>query len=136
MSTSLANLRVLLVDDDADTLELSQLVLEGAGANVETARSVSEAVTAFRRFTPSVVVSDWNLDDGDGADLLATLATIHNGFHAIAVSGSAKADKEADALAAGFQRYLVKPITGEALRSAVGDAAALTRSGERARDAG
>ncbi|MEO8796420.1 MAG: response regulator, partial [Polyangiaceae bacterium] len=93
MSISLANLRVLLVDDDADTLELSQLVLEGAGANVETARSVSEAVTAFRRFTPNVVVSDWNLGDGNGADLLATLATIHGGFHAIAVSGSSKADK-------------------------------------------
>lgn len=136
MSTSLANLRVLLVDDDADTLELSQLVLEGAGANVETARSVSEAVTVFRRFTPDVVVSDWNLDDGNGADLLATLETIHDNFQAIAVSGSAKADKEASALAAGFRRYLVKPITGETLRSAVGDAAALAKSGERARVTG
>ncbi|HEX7667241.1 MAG TPA: response regulator [Polyangiaceae bacterium] len=123
MPSSLAHLRVLLVDDDADTLELSQLVLEGAGAKVEAARSVAEAVSAFKRSSPDVVVSDWNLDDGDGASLLNALKALGNGFRAIAVSGSAKADKEADALAVGYHRYLVKPISGEMLRGAVGEAA-------------
>src|SRR5271155_6109011 len=62
--------RVLVVDDDADTREVLTAVLELSGALVSTAESAAEAMRAFERDPPRLLISDIGLPDEDGFSLL------------------------------------------------------------------
>jgi DNA-binding response OmpR family regulator len=102
-------LRVLLVDDHADTAELLRMLLSRRGFEVTTARSVASALVAAEASPIDVLVSDIGLTDGNGCDLLRQLRAI-GPLPAIALSGR---DREADvqsARDAGFDEYLGKPV--------------------------
>jgi DNA-binding response OmpR family regulator len=102
-------LRVLLVDDHADTAELLRMLLVRRGFEVTTARSVASALVAAESTPVDVLVSDIGLADGSGCDLLKQLRAIRP-LPAIALSGR---DREADvqsARDAGFDEYLGKPV--------------------------
>jgi CheY-like chemotaxis protein len=70
MSSSIARLRILLVDDDLLTLECFYLYLERQQAEVRTARSVSEALLQMQSWHPNFVVTDLSLPDQDGYQLI------------------------------------------------------------------
>src|SRR5262249_28267364 len=57
-TVSLPGLRVLVVDDDADTLDLFSRVLGETGAELRTARSTTEALQAFESWRPHLLISD------------------------------------------------------------------------------
>ena len=102
-------LRVLLVDDHADTAELLRMLLSRRGFEVTTARSVASALIAAEASSIDVLVSDIGLTDGNGCDLLRQLRAL-GPLPAIALSGR---DREADvqsARDAGFDEYLDKPV--------------------------
>lgn len=102
-------LRVLLVDDHADTAELLRMLLSRRGFEVTTARSVASALVAAEASPIDVLVSDIGLADGNGCDLLRQLRAV-GPLPAIALSGR---DREADvqsARDAGFDEYLGKPV--------------------------
>ncbi|MEP7121109.1 MAG: response regulator [Byssovorax sp.] len=102
-------LRVLLVDDHADTAELLRMLLSRRGFEVTTARSVASALAAAEASPVDVLVSDIGLADGNGCDLLRQLRAL-GPLPAIALSGR---DREADvqsARDAGFDEYLGKPV--------------------------
>lgn len=102
-------LRVLLVDDHADTADLLRMLLVRRGFQVTTARSVASALAAAESAPVDVLVSDIGLADGSGCDLLRQLRAI-SPVPAIALSGR---DREADvqsARDAGFDEYLGKPV--------------------------
>ena len=102
-------LRVLLVDDHADTAELLRMLLSRRGFEVTTARSVASALIAAEASSIDVLVSDIGLTDGNGCDLLRQLRAL-GPLPAIALSGR---DREADvqsARDAGFDEYLGKPV--------------------------
>ena len=102
-------LRVLLVDDHADTAELLRMLLSRRGFEVTTARSVATALAAAEATPIDVLVSDIGLADGNGCDLLRQLRATRP-LPAIALSGR---DREADvqtAREAGFDEYLGKPV--------------------------
>lgn len=102
-------LRVLLVDDHADTADLLKMLLVRRGFEVTTARSVASALAAAESTPIDVLVSDIGLADGSGCDLLKQLRAIRP-IPAIALSGR---DREADvqsARDAGFDEYLGKPV--------------------------
>jgi signal transduction histidine kinase len=105
--------RVLIVDDEADTRQVLRLVLEQAGAVVVTASSADEAREAFRRVRPDVLLCDIGLGTEDGYALLGALRELpHEGgraLHAIALTGYAKPEDRARALSAGFELHLAKP---------------------------
>lgn len=122
---TLEGVRILLVDDYANSADLYQLVLEQLGATVTVAYSVGEALDAFDRALYDVVVSDISLPDGDGYDLLQTIRdhASKRGRSIPAIALTARAfpkDREA-ALAAGFAKHCPKPCTPNALAEAVAE---------------
>lgn len=106
----LRGLRVLVVDDDADTREGLRLALEIYGASVTTAESASAALAAFAAQRPDAIVSDIGMPGGTGLDLVRTLREQGGDVLAIAISGYASREDRAAALAAGFSEHLTKPV--------------------------
>lgn len=112
----LCDLRVLVVEDNVDSLDVLTVALETQGATVATATSVAEAIRKFAAEPAlDLLISDINLPDEDGFELIRwvrSLPAAEGGdVLAIAVTGYAAARDTENILAAGFQRYLAKPIT-------------------------
>jgi CheY-like chemotaxis protein len=104
---------ILVIDDDADLLELMRHALEHRGARVDTVQTAAAALSKLRDQSYDVLVSDLGLPDQDGLALMQEArARGHLGpsLRAVALTGYAS---EADARlckAAGFELHLVKPI--------------------------
>ena len=107
-SVSLGSMRILLVEDEPDTRDFLRQLLEGHGAVVETAASAHEALDAFRRQPPDVLISDIGLPEVDGYDLMDQIrrSGLPEGrsIPAIALTAYARAEDRTRALNAGFQR--------------------------------
>ena len=110
----LEGLRCLLVDDDADTQDLMLFVLEERGAVVSVAGSADEAMVRLAEASHDVLISDIGLPHTDGMSLIRAvrdLAPERGGsIPAVAVTGYARVQDKNDALRAGFQAHLAKPI--------------------------
>ncbi|MEO8799797.1 MAG: response regulator [Polyangiaceae bacterium] len=117
----LHGLRILIVDDDAATLALNDIVLRRAGANTYLASSIPAAVEAFRTKRPEMILCDLNLGTPtDGYNLLQSLSEFFGAdIVAVALSGMPKETAGPRALAAGFRSYVEKPTTPEALTKAI-----------------
>ncbi|HLL70722.1 MAG TPA: ATP-binding protein [Pyrinomonadaceae bacterium] len=111
---SLEGLRVLVVDDEADTLRLLRTVLERCGTEVTTAGSVAEALAAFAASKPDVLISDIGMPETDGYELIGKLRAAESGSNAripaIALTAYARVEDRVRALNAGFQVHVPKPI--------------------------
>jgi signal transduction histidine kinase/ActR/RegA family two-component response regulator len=111
----LDGLCILVVDDYRDSREMIGMVLEQYGAEIRLTGSLREALDVFSRTRIDVVVSDIGMPQGDGYDLLACLRAAERKDGAAPVPAVAltaygsKEDRE-QALAAGFQVHLVKPV--------------------------
>ena len=120
---SIAGRRVLLVDDDADTLRMLSEVLSEQSAVVESANSVQEAIEILDRFQAHVVVSDLAMPEKDGYSLIETIRgreTEATGLlHAIALTALVRIEDRARALSAGFNMFLAKPVQPNELISAI-----------------
>lgn len=108
--------RVLLVDDEAATREVMRSILDSSGAVVETASTVAEALERAVTFGPDVIVTDIAMPGEDGFDFLRRLSAP---TPVIAITGKSQATDRDAILAAGFRRYLRKPIEPEELIRAV-----------------
>jgi PAS domain S-box-containing protein len=124
----LQGVRVLVVDDDTDTLELIKVTLEFQGAAVKTASSAREALNILERWIPAVLVSDIGMPDQDGYSLIRNLRLAERAptIPALALTGYARQDDATRAHKAGYHMHLAKPITPEGLVEAV---AILARKG-------
>lgn len=112
-SQRLVGLRVLLVDDDPDALELLSLVVGRDGAEVLVASSASEAFELVQKRQPHVIVSDIGMPGEDGNDLLRRVRALSREAGgetpAIALTAFAQPRDQDVALQAGFNAYLAKP---------------------------
>jgi CheY-like chemotaxis protein len=110
----LAGASILLVDDEPDTRDLLQAVLEGAEAVVTTASSAAEGLAALRASPPDVLVSDIGMPGETGYDLIRqvrALSPAEGGrTPAIALTAYARAEDRTRALTTGFDHYLAKPV--------------------------
>jgi two-component system, chemotaxis family, CheB/CheR fusion protein len=110
----LRGLRVLLVDDDAETLEAVTEMLRVHGANVITARSAAEALRAAQETPPQVIVSDIAMPGTDGYGLIRSIRALpapeQANVPAIALTAAAGANGRKRSLEAGFQEHLEKPV--------------------------
>ncbi len=120
---ALVGKRILVVDDDADTREMLAIILESSGAVVATAETSMEALAAWQKARPDVLISDLGLPGDDGHALLRQLRALPSAFGAdvpaIALTGR---DSDADvehAGRAGFCEHLTKPVSLEAVLAAV-----------------
>ena len=110
-SLQLTGIRVLLVDNDADSLELVSYALTHAGAAVTIARSGREALALLKRQSPDVVLTDLQMPEFDGFDLLEEMGRgTESAVPAIAMTARAKVGDRARAIGAGFSGYIAKPI--------------------------
>ena len=120
-------MRVLVVDDEADTRDLLRLILEKRGADVMTAGSAREALAALEEYEPDVLVSDLRMPEKDGYSLVRELRTKEHLRHmpAVAVTAYYSAlEDQAVVLAAGYQARLAKPVEPDGLVAAVAELAA------------
>jgi CheY-like chemotaxis protein len=109
----LHGLTILLVDDDTDTRDLYEVVLQNAGASVVAVASAAAAVERLSTERFSVLISDVAMPVEDGYSLIACVRaaeTDHARIPAIAVTGFARAEDRTRALASGFQQCLSKPV--------------------------
>jgi len=120
----LSGLHVLIVDDDQDTLELLSAALTQRSATVTTASSAAEAISALKLFRPDVLISDIARPGEDGYELIEKVIALNvvPAIPAIAITAYAKQEDKERALAAGFQRYLAKPVELGELITAVAEA--------------
>jgi signal transduction histidine kinase/response regulator RpfG family c-di-GMP phosphodiesterase len=119
----LSGLRVLVVDDDDDTREVLRQVLSAHRAEVRIAATVREAVAELDAARPHVLVSDIAMPGEDGYDFIDCVRRRGpergGAVPALALTAHARAEDQARALAAGFQRHAAKPIDPAELVRAV-----------------
>jgi len=110
----LEKLRVLLIDDDDDTLALVSEILRMYGADVSAVPSVSEALLELARRLPDVIVSDIAMPVEDGYSFIRKVRALQPALGgqvpAIALTAYAGATEAQRALDAGFQVHVAKPV--------------------------
>jgi CheY-like chemotaxis protein len=111
---SLAGLRVLVVDDEADAREIVSAILVQAGAEVATAASVPQAIDLIDQWMPDILISDIGMPNEDGYDLIRKVRTRSSDkqgqIPAIALTAYARTQDRLKVLSAGYQMHVPKPI--------------------------
>ncbi len=114
-------LKILLVDDNEDGLMMVEMLLSSMGHEVVSTSRPREVMARARALQPDVCILDIGLPDIDGLELAGMLQADPITRHAVlmAMSGYGQdADRRA-ALAAGFDRYFVKPVDADELAEAL-----------------
>ena len=108
----LTGLRVLVVDDEPDTLDLLRRVLGDSQAQVAAAPSVEAALATLGAFNPHVLISDVSMPGRDGYELIRAVRSTTGPEHlpAAALTAYARPEDAARAREAGFQMHLSKPV--------------------------
>ena len=119
----LANLRVLVVDDEADMRDLISAILEQTGAEIKVVTSAIEVLETLHSYKPDILISDIGMPEMDGYELLRQIKRLPpeqgGSVPAIALTAYAGEVNQQQALAAGFQRHMAKPVEPEALVKAI-----------------
>ncbi|MEH2068168.1 MAG: response regulator [Nostoc sp.] len=114
VSTPLAGLKVLVVDDEADTRNFLSFMFEDYGAVATAVASVDEALAVVEQAKPDILISDIGMSEQDGYTLIRKLRSLEpekgGGIPAIALTAYTREEDRLQALAAGFQQHLSKPI--------------------------
>ena len=110
-SPRLLDVRVLVVDDNRDQLDILQTVLRRAGARVVTARTAQEAFDAFQADPPDVVLSDLAMPSVTGYMLIRRIRTARVGsdIPVVAITAFHESEHRQKAIDAGFNAWLAKP---------------------------
>jgi CheY-like chemotaxis protein/nitrogen-specific signal transduction histidine kinase len=119
----LTDIRVLIIDDEPDSRELLAVILAQARAEVMSVASAAEFLKALESFQPDVVVSDIGMPEVDGYTLLRQVRSLSpkqgGQIPAIALTAYAGEIDRQQAIAAGFQRHITKPIEPDQLVVAI-----------------
>ncbi|AKG23954.1 hybrid sensor histidine kinase/response regulator [Calothrix sp. 336/3] len=119
----LQGLRVLVVDDDIDTRNFILTALQKSGAEVTAVDSSDSAFTVMQQLIPDVLVSDIGMPGQDGYSLIRQIRNLtpeQGGIiPAIALTGYVREEDINQALAAGFQMYIPKPVEPSILINSV-----------------
>jgi PAS domain S-box-containing protein len=113
----------LVVEDDADARELTKRILLDVGATVVEASSAEEALSVVDAAKPNILISDIGMARQDGYQLVRRLrAAGHSAdtLPAIALTAFARNEDRSEALAAGFQDHLIKPLEPQTLLARIG----------------
>ena len=134
-SVRLETVKVLVVDDDAASLDYFSFALETCGAVVSMATSAREALEMVSRVSPDVILSDIAMPGEDGYALIAkvrSLPAAEGGrIAAAALTAYATAEDRARVLRAGYQGHFAKPVEPGQLVSAVAALAERAAAGPR-----
>ena len=117
MAVAASPLRVLIVDDNADSAESMAVLLKMDGHAVRTAADGPGALAIAAEFAPQAVILDVGLPQMDGYEVARRLRSLDacRSSLVIALTGYGRAEDRTCALAAGFDEHIVKPADPEAL---------------------
>lgn len=119
----LGGIRILLVDDEVDALEMTTFLLEDAGATVRAVCNARDALVCLNEAPFDLLISDVAMPDMDGYQLIDCVRTQSAlpvaAIPAIALTAYANEVDHQRAMMAGFQRHLSKPVAAELLLTAV-----------------
>jgi len=124
---STKSLRILLIEDNPNTLEVLARLLRKRGHQVQTATCVLEALTTAETHRFDLVISDIGLPDGSGLDLMPQLRSRY-GLKGIAISGFGMESDVQKSSEAGFAAHLTKPVDFRQLTHALHQVAAVERN--------
>lgn len=120
---SLEGIEVLVVDDDLDCLQIVAIMLRDRKATVQTAASASEALKLLEWYKPDVLVSDLAMPEEDGYSLISKVRAMEpesvSQVPAIALTAYVRVEDRTQALLAGFNIFIPKPIELNELVNAV-----------------
>ena len=119
----LQGVKVLVVDDEADSRDLVMTILTRCGSDVRCSESAAEAMRAFQEWQPDVLVSDIGLPNEDGYSLIRKLRKLKSKrakkIPAVALTAYATDEDRLQALSAGFQIHVAKPIEPESFLTSI-----------------
>jgi PAS domain S-box-containing protein len=131
----LGGVRVLVVDDGEDVREVVSAVLGQCGAEVQSVGTAVEALDVLARFAPHVLVSEVEMRGETGFSLIQKVRALpaeRGGLvPAAALSAYGRADDRVQALLAGFQIHLPKPVQPKELVAVVASLAGRTPGASR-----
>lgn len=128
--TLLTGRRVLVVDDDPDTLQMLRVMLSERKAEVQAATSADEAMEILAWYRPHVLVLDLAMPGEDGYSLIERMRrdeVVGRRVPAVALTAQVRIEDRARALSAGFNMFVPKPVEVDELITAI-DALAETTS--------
>jgi CheY-like chemotaxis protein len=115
----LAGARILVVDDEKDTLDIVEMLLKAHGAQTRSAGGAADGLACIRTFRPDALVSDLAMPGEDGHAFIRKVRALpaNDGgcVPAIALSAHVYSDDRDRALASGFDGFLPKPVRPRAL---------------------
>jgi len=121
----LQGLRVLVVEDEGDTRDILDVLLRESGAEVVAVADAEAALRAVRAEPPDVLISDIGMPEIDGYDLIRHIRSLGPGeggrTPAIALTAFAHGSDHREALRAGYDRHLAKPVDAVTLTRTVRD---------------
>jgi len=125
---TLANMRILVVDDDTETLEYFSLICRQMGIRCDTAASGTDAIRAIDQYGQyDVYFVDWNMPSMNGIELSYRIKENDSGHSVvIMISGTAWEEIKKDAHAAGVDRYLAKPLFPSIIEACILDCLGLS----------
>jgi CheY-like chemotaxis protein len=112
-------LRILIVDDIKDIVEVLEIILVMDGMKVRTALSYKEALGLVEKEPFDLVLTDYKMSRMHGIDLLDMIKTIKKDMPVIMMSAYWSEETMQKARAKGVDKILSKPFTDEALRAAI-----------------
>jgi PAS domain S-box-containing protein len=122
-------IRLLVVEDEADTLEFLRRLLTTHGATVLTAATAGEALSLVRDQRPDLMISDIGLPEMDGYDLIQNVRrqpSPGRDIPAIALTAYARSEDRTRALRAGYQAHIAKPVEPNELLAMIASFVELT----------
>lgn len=115
--------RILVVDDNEDTLSLTRIFFKKLGVKVKTAKSAREGLINFKMYKPDILISDISMPEEDGIEFIKKIRhlTKDEGGEtpAIALTGYASREDAKRVLSAGYQAHLPKPAEIKKLQSVI-----------------
>jgi FixJ family two-component response regulator len=119
-----------VVDDDADVRVALTRLVSSAGFAVETFASGVDFLKSVDDHEPACVVLDLHMPEVSGFDIQAALARDHTRVPVVVITGHDTVENRTRALRLGARSYLCKPVDGDALLAAIGDAIDPTNQGD------
>ena len=112
-------MRVLIADDDFTTRRLLQSYLEKWGHEVTAAKSGAEALELFERGDYSLVVTDWQMPEVDGLELIGRIRSLpRSGYvYIVLLTARAQAEDVVQGIEAGADDFVAKPFDRDELRA-------------------
>ncbi len=125
-SPVLDGLRILVVDDEADTRELVAAVLEQCGADIRCCKTAFEALAELRAWKPDLLISDIGMPEVDGYSLIKKVRQSNQPYGripAVALTAYASTEDRIRILSAGFQTHIAKPVEPQELIAIIANVA-------------